>query len=264
MSVTTRKKKSSRSSSSLKAAKKNDSMVTAQSTAVAPVDHSPDNMIMIAINSGRPMAEVEKLIDMRNAEIKRLAKLKYLHAMKAFQAICPNLVKKKEVKFDHRDGQGKTEYKYADLATIQDIIREPLSSMGLSVGWTTTEDKDLITVTCSCSHEGGHSESTSLSGQADTSGKKNNIQSKASTITYLRRYTLTGILGISTGDIDNDGVGAAPVAAQVKILKLEKPSAEMYKILCDSMARGAISLEELEKTYLFTDEQMETLKTLKS
>jgi len=39
----------------------------------------------------------------------------------------------------------------------------------------------------------------------DKSGGKNDIQAIASSVTYLRRYTLTGALGISTCEDDNDG-----------------------------------------------------------
>ena len=38
----------------------------------------------------------------------------------------------------------------------------------------------------------------------DTSGKKNEIQSRGSTITYLQRYTLIGALGLTTADEDID------------------------------------------------------------
>jgi hypothetical protein len=44
-----------------------------------------------------------------------------------------------------------------------------------------------------------------MSAPADKSGGKNDIQAMASTVTYLRRYTLTGALGITTGNDDNDG-----------------------------------------------------------
>jgi len=251
----------SRASLALKGFKEKTPITRTQSTVPAQAENPGDNMILIALEKGLSMEEVGQLIAHRNNEINRLARLAYFHAKREFQAICPNLIKSKSVDFNHKDGSGKTSYKYADLATIQDIIREPLSMFGLSVAWTTTEEKNLITVTCTCSHEGGHSESTSLTGEADASGKKNAIQSKASTITYLRRYTLTGILGISTGDIDNDGVDGNSVSL-TKILKLEKPNDEQYKKLVDSLIRKTITLDQLEKTYQFTDEQLETLKTI--
>ena len=64
---------------------------------------------------------------------------------------------------------------------------------------------DKITVTCILSHIEGHSESTTLSSIADGSGNKNSIQGIGSTVTYLERYTLTGVLGLTSADSDMDG-----------------------------------------------------------
>ena len=52
---------------------------------------------------------------------------------------------------------------------------------------------------------GGHSESVSMGGPPDSGGAKNKIQERASTVTYLERYTLKAILGLSEQDDDTDG-----------------------------------------------------------
>ena len=44
-----------------------------------------------------------------------------------------------------------------------------------------------------------------MTAPADTSGSKNAIQARGSTVTYLQRYTLLGALGLVTGDEDTDG-----------------------------------------------------------
>ena len=49
------------------------------------------------------------------------------------------------------------------------------------------------------------SEACSMPGTPDMSGNKNALQQAASAVTYLRRYTLTGALGIATADTDIDG-----------------------------------------------------------
>ena len=67
-----------------------------------------------------------------------------------------------------------------------------------------TEQADKIKVTCTITHEMGHSESTSLSADPDTSGSKNPIQAIGSTISYLERYTILALCGLATSDIDKD------------------------------------------------------------
>ena len=51
----------------------------------------------------------------------------------------------------------------------------------------------------------GHSESVTLSAPPDDSGKKNNIQQIASTVTYLERYTLLAATGTAVKEQDDDG-----------------------------------------------------------
>jgi hypothetical protein len=84
-----------------------------------------------------------------------------------------------------------------------------LSRHGLSSSWKLTkDDRDWIEVTCYLRHVGGHEESVSMGGPPDTGGAKNAIQARASTKTYLERYTMKAITGLSEQDDDNDGAGA--------------------------------------------------------
>ena len=53
----------------------------------------------------------------------------------------------------------------------------------------------------------GHSEETTLSGPADSSGSKNAIQAIGSTLTYLQRYSLVQMLGLAASN-DDDGAAA--------------------------------------------------------
>jgi hypothetical protein len=59
------------------------------------------------------------------------------------------------------------------------------------------EREGLIAVTCTLKHVLGHSESVSIDGPPDAGGAKNAIQARASTITYLERYTLKAVCGIA-------------------------------------------------------------------
>jgi hypothetical protein len=59
-------------------------------------------------------------------------------------------------------------------------------------------------VTCFLRHVGGHQESASMGGPPDAGGAKNAIQARASTKTYLERYTLKAITGLSEQDDDTD------------------------------------------------------------
>ena len=89
-------------------------------------------------------------------------------------------------------------------------IGKGLAEHGLSHSWSTEQIGSAIAVTCILTHEQGHSERTTLSGEADTSGNKNAIQAIGSAVTYFERYTLMSITGLAALDSDDDGQGRWP------------------------------------------------------
>lgn len=171
---------------------------------------TPTDLIRLGLQTNVDLDKLDRLMKMQKEWEEGKARKAFFEAFGKFQAIAPNLVKNKQVSFEHRDGGGKTEYKYQELGDIASHIRQPLADVGLSYRWDQKEEGKVITVWCIISHLDGHQETSQpLSGEYDSSGKKNLIQQKASTITYLRRYTLTGMLGLSTMEADNDGKGGA-------------------------------------------------------
>ncbi len=171
---------------------------------------TPDMMLAVAVSKGMDLAYIEKLMDLQKRWEEDKAKKAFNIAFAKFQSIVPELKKNKKTSFKHKDGEGKTEYSFHQLGDIAMHIRQPLADCGLSYSWTQREENGVISVKCILSHiEGYERVSEPLSGAADNSGSKNIIQQKASTISYLRRYTLTGILGLSSSDMDNDGAGGA-------------------------------------------------------
>ena len=74
----------------------------------------------------------------------------------------------------------------------------------MSFRWEISNNNDIITVTCILSHSGGYELQTSIQAPKDATPGKSNVQAIASTITYLKRYTLVSLLGIGTADPDDD------------------------------------------------------------
>ena len=165
-------------------------------------DSSPASLIALAVDKDLDIEKLQKLIEMKNANDAKAAKMEFLGALSKFQGILPPLVKNKTADF----GAGKAKYNYHDLADIELHIRPHLRECGLSYRWGQKDEADKVSVWLILSHVSGHEEiGNPISGGLDNTGSKNLIQQKASSITYLRRYTLTGGLGISSGDADTDG-----------------------------------------------------------
>jgi len=100
---------------------------------------------------------------------------------------------------------GKTyQYSYADLATIITTVRKPLAANGLSVSQQLEYQDDFLVLITILAHSSGQWCASTIrlpppSGRAQDFG---------ATLTFYRRYSYCGILGIAADD-DTDGDGAA-------------------------------------------------------
>lgn len=168
-----------------------------------PIDPNATPMQMLAIMTQRgvSMADLKDLVVMAKDWEAREARKQFSVAFAAFKAEAVSVIRNKTV----TDGplKGKS---YAELFAVVDAVAPALSKHGLSHSWKVTkEEKDWIEVTCILTHVAGHSESVSFGGPPDVGGAKNPIQARASTKTYLEKYTLLSILGLSSKDADTDG-----------------------------------------------------------
>ena len=183
----------------------------ARSHAIA--EHSPMGMMLAAVGHGASLEQLEKMLDLQARWEAGEARKAYNRAFADFKAQAVRVLKSRQV----TDGplKGKA---YAELHAVVDAVTPALSANGLSASWSLTKDeRDWIEVTCTLKHVGGHSECVSMGGPPDTGGAKNAIQARASTISYLERYTLKAICGVAEGGEDDDGNGG-PVEVPAELL----------------------------------------------
>ncbi len=162
---------------------------------------SPAGMMMAALAQGASLESIEKMMDLQDRYEKREAEKAYNAAFAAFKSEAVRVLKKTAVALGPLTGKS-----YAELHTVVDAVTPALSRHGLSAAWRLTRDeKDWLEVTCTLKHTSGHSESVSMGGPPDAGGAKNALQARASTKTYLERYTLKAICGVAEGGDDTDG-----------------------------------------------------------
>lgn len=187
----------------------------------APVANSPMGMMLAAMSQGASLEQIEKMMDLQDRWERRESEKAYNAAFAAFKAEAVRIIKGRKV----TDGplRGK---EYAELHDVVDAVTPALSRHGLSTAWKLTrDDKDWLEVTCTLKHVGGHSESVSMGGPPDAGGAKNALQARASTKSYLERYTLKAICGVAEGGEDTDGNAPSAPAATVP-LELLAPARE--------------------------------------
>lgn len=169
---------------------------------------SPFGMMLTALGRGASLDLVESAMKLQERWEANEARKAFVKAMADFKAEPLEIFKRKAVGYTTKEGDF-VGYKHAELAHITDVVVPAMARHGLSHRWDLQQANGRIVVTCTITHRLGHSESVSLDGAPDSSGKKNGIQQVASTVTYLQRYTLLAATGLATkDDADDDGRGA--------------------------------------------------------
>lgn len=209
------------------------------------------NLLHIAIERGAGVEQLSHLMDLHLRMGKEFARREFIQAVSEFQSKVKPVQKNASVRYT--TGKGSTNFTFAKLGDIIQAITPTLAECGLSVRWSSVTKENLISVTCIVSHVGGHEEQTTMSGEPDQSGGKNNIQAKGSTMTYLQRYTLNLALAICTED-DNDGAGGAP--SQKPTLTQDK-----LQIIRDRIRAGTANVEQVSEHFTLTEDQINFLKS---
>lgn len=119
-------------------------------------------------------------------------------AMAAAQGAMTSAKKDKTNKF--------TKSRYATLASIQDAIRKPLADNGLSYFQATQiEEGKEILFTMLVHSSGEWYRTENLIPSVTPHKMLSPVQSYGILLTYLKRYQLSALIGVSVADEDNDG-----------------------------------------------------------
>jgi hypothetical protein len=212
--------------------------------APAPKASNPMDLMAVALKSGASMEMIERMWALHVQHEANEARKAYNDAFAAFKTEAVNVLKNAAFAAGPLNGK-----KYADLHDVVAAVTPALSKHGLGASWKLTRDeKDWIEVTCTLKHSGGHSESVSMGGPPDTGGAKNVIQARASTVSYLERYTLKAICGVAEQGQDDDGAGGASAHAVADCMARidEATTAEELKAIsreCDPVFTKARDIE---------------------
>ncbi len=194
-----------------------------------PTAMTPMEMVGRALEMGVSADILKQMMDLRDREEARNAKLAFTRAVAAAKAEIKPIIKTREVDYTPQ-GKPRVNYRHEDLAGIDEQVTPILTKHGLSYRYESENGVDKpITVTCVLEHIDGHSTRTPLSSGADTSGGKNTLQAIASAVTYLQRYTLKLALGLS---VSHDDDGKASDGPEM----LTQDQADEIKKLIDDLA----------------------------
>lgn len=165
---------------------------------------TPMEMVGRALEMGVSADILKQMMDLRDREEARNAKMAFTRAVSAAKAELGPIMRSRAVDYTPQ-GKERVFYRHEDLAGIEKQVTPVLTKYGLSYRYESDNGPDRpITITCILEHVDGHFTRTPLSGPADSGAGKNSLQAIASTTTYLQRYTLKLALGLSVSH-DDDG-----------------------------------------------------------
>ncbi len=217
--------------------------------AVVVSEASPAGMMQVGIAQGMDLTQLERMMDLQIKWEANEARKAYYEDFALFKAECPRVTKDMHNK--------QYESMYSSLGNLLDTVSPVLGRHGFTPRYETSREEGTQVVTCYLTHHMGHSESATESGPLDDSGKKNPIQQRKSTTTYLRVITFEAVTGIAaTGEanLDDDGTAGAggpePISEKQAITinqALESPKQNLESFL--SVMKASSVEEILAKDY---------------
>ncbi|MFD1357637.1 ERF family protein [Fictibacillus halophilus] len=110
---------------------------------------------------------------------------------------------------------------YTTLDTMLDTVRPILAKHGLSILQMPSGDGQTIEIRTMILHTSGEYIESPVMTMRPT---KTDPQSLGSALTYAKRYSLASVLGISTGEMDDEGNAASVTQSQTYTTVYHKPS----------------------------------------
>ena len=163
---------------------------------------TPMQLLAIGTKQGLDVEKMTKLMDLQDRWEANQAKKAFNQSMADFQGECPVIKKTKD---GGKTNSGVVAYKYADLATIVEQVREFLQKHGFSYAIKTEFPEGSVKAICIVKHLAGHTEESEVIMPLSTrTNMMSAPQQVAATVTFAKRYAFVNAFGIMTGDDDVD------------------------------------------------------------
>jgi len=185
------------------------------------------DLIKESLASGLGVEQLKTLFELQERFEANAARKEYVTAMCNFQQDCPTILQSGRNRNLTTEGVRNSGC-YTDLRIdILPVVGRLCGLHGFIFRFDSTTKDGLTIVTCTVTHESGHSESSSFTGQIDARDNKrvSATQKMGATLTYAQRQAIIMVFGLRVGDPDEDGLGEAnnePLIKSDLIVGLEK------------------------------------------
>lgn len=169
-------------------------------------DNQMNTLIKTALSNPEVTPEkLHSLLDFQERIMNKEAEISFNNAMARLQPQMPEI---KRASKAHNS-------KYAKYENIEREVRPLYTKEGFSIRYNSEIVDQGEKYIGTLMHKDGHSVTASMILPPDSSGSKNAIQAKGSSVSYARRYLLCMLLNIVTADEDNDAnISSAVISVQ--------------------------------------------------
>ncbi|KWT04042.1 ERF family protein [Pseudomonas savastanoi] len=170
-------------------------------TAVRQASPQADHSIMAVISraAADPTCDIEKmerLLAMHERMQAKTAEQAFNAAMAQMQCEIPTVF---EAAVNLHTGNA-----YATLDDISRIVKPIMQRHGFAITFKVENLEKTIAVTGILMHRDGHREQTTMTLPADIGKGRNDVQAVGSSTTYGKRYVMSALLNITTGETRDD------------------------------------------------------------
>jgi len=203
-----------------------------------------DRVLEVALTKDTPLDQLEKFLQLKREDEANEARKAYFKDLALFHQ------EKIELKKDKFNRQ--YESWYTSLGQMLETVSPFLAKHGFSTKFIPIQPDKKIGVECVLQHRFGHTDSVSMFGPPDSSGKKNPLQEIRSTLTYLRSATFESITGLAGTDASADDDGNSGTSIKTITDTQLKELKAMYKELNPSAKQKEKLMEIAEAETLGT------------
>lgn len=195
----------------------------------------PQSMLqVIAKAASDPACDVQKmqaLLDMQDRLLARDARMAFTRDFVAMQIELPIINARGEI----TNRSNEVQSRYAKWEDFNTVIKPILARFNFVLSFRTESEGEKLKTTAVLMHAQGHSEDSSITLAADTSGSKNGVQALGSSGSYGKRYTAFPLLNITVHGEDDDGqaggtkrISAEQIAEIRKLIVEAKTTEEKF------------------------------------
>jgi hypothetical protein len=227
----------------------NEGQIVERVERAAPAEAFGQFLMQALADPNIPADKLEVIAKMRREVLSDQAREAFMEHFAAFSAELPQIERDGTVALV-KDGVEKGRYPFTTIEAMDVILRPLLAKHGFAIAFSSTDNRDNITIVGTLSGWGWERSST-YSLPPDAGPGRNAIQARGSSRRYAKRYIVDDLCNVVRKGKDDDGKGAIEAlidATQIKeLVDLIKATATDEAAFLKVMVTGAESLQDIRQ-----------------